>query len=115
MLQLMHFLEMILYLQVKFQLSLSVLLLQEVVQGYEQDTYTSQILAELVVHPTARKHFSLSQGLLRYKGRIWIGNNTQLQHRIIDELHSSPMGGHSGIPVTYRRAKALFAWPSMKK
>lgn len=91
------------------------LLLQEVVQGYEQDTYTSQILAELVVHPTARKHFSLSQGLLRYKGRIWIGNNTQLQHRIIDELHSSPMGGHSGIPVTYRRAKALFAWPGMKK
>lgn len=89
--------------------------LQEVVKGYEQDTYTSQILAELVVHPTARKHFTLSQGLLRYKGRIWIGNNTQLQHIIIDELHSSSMGGHSGIPVTYRRAKALFAWPSMKK
>lgn len=28
-------------------------------------------------------------------------------------LHSSPVGGHSGIPVTLRRAKQLFAWKGM--
>jgi hypothetical protein len=30
-------------------------------------------------------------------------------------LHSSPFGGHSGFQVTYKRLKALFAWPRMKQ
>lgn len=30
-------------------------------------------------------------------------------------LHDSAIGGHSGFPVTYRRIKAIFAWPGMKK
>jgi hypothetical protein len=30
-------------------------------------------------------------------------------------LHASALGGHSGFPVTYRRLKAIFAWPGMKK
>jgi transposase InsO family protein len=29
-------------------------------------------------------------------------------------MHDSPMGGHSGFPVTYRRIKQLFAWKGMK-
>jgi hypothetical protein len=35
----------------------------------------------------------LHQGLLRYKGRIWVGNDTVLQHKIIEALHDSPVGG----------------------
>lgn len=38
-----------------------------------------------------------------------------LQDKLIDELHASPIGGHSGFPVTYRRAKTMFAWAGMKK
>lgn len=30
-------------------------------------------------------------------------------------LHDSPIGGHSGFLVTYRKIKQLFAWPNMKK
>ena len=29
-------------------------------------------------------------------------------------LHASPIGGHSGYLVTYKRIKALFYWPNMK-
>lgn len=29
-------------------------------------------------------------------------------------FHVSAVGGHSGIPVTYRRLKQFFAWPRMK-
>lgn len=28
-------------------------------------------------------------------------------------MHSSPLGGHSGIPVTYQKLKQLFFWPGM--
>ena len=30
-------------------------------------------------------------------------------------LHIAAMGGHLGVPVTYRRLKQLFAWSGMKK
>lgn len=30
-------------------------------------------------------------------------------------MHTSAVGGHSGIPVTYRRLKQYFHWPSMKQ
>jgi hypothetical protein len=29
-------------------------------------------------------------------------------------LHSSPLGGHSGFPVTYSRVRKLFAWRGLK-
>jgi hypothetical protein len=38
-----------------------------------------------------------------------------LQQSIIHELHSTPLGGHSGIPVTLRRLKQLFFWKGMAK
>lgn len=33
---------------------------------------------------------------------------------MLNALHGSAVGGHSGIPVTYRRVKQLFAWPGLK-
>lgn len=89
--------------------------LQEVSDGYLSDPYSAQLLSDLALCPTARPLFSLCSGIIKYKGRVWLGNHLALQHKIIDALHSSPMGGHSGFPVTYRRIKALFAWPKMKQ
>ena len=37
-----------------------------------------------------------------------------MQRRIISAFHDSPMGGHSGFPVTYRCIRRLFSWPKMK-
>ena len=45
---------------------------------------------------------------------VWIGADSRLQTTIVSSLHDSPMGGHSGFPVTYRRIKQLFAWSGMK-
>lgn len=37
-----------------------------------------------------------------------------MQHKITKALHSSPVGGHFGFLVTYRRIRNLFAWSNMK-
>jgi hypothetical protein len=34
---------------------------------------------------------------------------------VIEALHSSPIGGHSRFPVTYKKIKQHFAWTGMKK
>jgi hypothetical protein len=52
--------------------------------------------------------------VIRYKGRIWLGNNKPVQFKVLHALHASPVGGHSGAPVTYTRIKQLFFWPGLK-
>lgn len=89
--------------------------LKEVVSSYDNDPYSTQILSELAIDANSREHFTLQEGVLRFKGRVWVGDNPELQYRLTSELHNSPVGGHSGFPVTYRKVKRLFAWKGMKK
>lgn len=88
--------------------------LEEVTQGYQQDPQALKLLAELAVGKVI-EHYSLRDGLIRFKGRVWLGNNPELQQKVIMALHSSAIGGHSGFPMTYRRIKSVFAWPSCKQ
>lgn len=89
--------------------------LEEVLLGYSQDPDAQNLLAALAIDPTAKQLFSLDKGLIRHNGRIWIGTNQKLQEKLFLAFHSSTLGGHSGAPVTYKRVKALFSWPGMKK
>jgi hypothetical protein len=88
--------------------------LSEVVDSYQNDDHALSLITKLSVDPAVVPKFILQNGLLRYNNRIWIGNNQQLKHKLLLAFHSSPMGGHSGIPVTYMRMKKLFAWTSLK-
>ncbi|XP_062187935.1 uncharacterized protein LOC133891241 [Phragmites australis] len=88
--------------------------LSEVVQGYHQDPKATQLLTELSIN-SSQGNFKLLNGVIRYKGRIWVGNNTSVQQRIIQALHTSAVGGHSGFLATYQRIKSLFAWSHMQK
>jgi hypothetical protein len=82
--------------------------------SYKLDTRAQQLLQKLAVNPKAEEHYTLSQGVLRYQGRIWVGSDSVLQQQLISAFHDSPQGGYSGFPVTYRRISSLFKWPQMK-
>ncbi|WVZ67898.1 hypothetical protein U9M48_016915, partial [Paspalum notatum var. saurae] len=82
--------------------------------GYSQDPETMDIMSKMSIDPQAIPGFELSNGLLKFQKRVWIGNNPELQQQLITACHSSALGGHSGIPVTYRRMKQMFAWKGMK-
>lgn len=88
--------------------------LQSVVSGYQTDVHSRELVAKLLLNPTAVPHFSLVDGVLRYKNRIWIGDNSILQKQLLTACHSSALGGHSGVPVTYIRMRKLFAWTGLK-
>ncbi|CAN6322178.1 unnamed protein product [Urochloa humidicola] len=85
-----------------------------VLDGYQQDEASLEFISKLTIDPEAVPHFTLRDGLLRYKSRIWIGQNPSLQQQLMAACHSSPVGGHSGAPVTYMRMKKMFAWKGMK-
>ncbi|WVZ80006.1 LOW QUALITY PROTEIN: hypothetical protein U9M48_027524 [Paspalum notatum var. saurae] len=85
----------------------------EINDSYTNDPHSSQLLAQLAVNSND-VHFTLFNGVIRYNGKIWIGNHPALHNKLINAFHSSAIGGHSGVPVTLARLKQLFAWRGMK-
>lgn len=59
--------------------------------------------------------YTLEAGLLRYKGRIYVGTGNDSRTKILESFHSSAIGGHSGRRATYHRLKRLFFWPKLKR
>ncbi|WVZ52625.1 LOW QUALITY PROTEIN: hypothetical protein U9M48_003668 [Paspalum notatum var. saurae] len=89
--------------------------LQEVLNSYTTDSKAQQLLAQLAIHSPDANGYTLDNGLIRLHGKIWIGENSALQTKFISALHSSALGGHSGIQATYHRVKQHFSWSKLKQ
>jgi hypothetical protein len=87
----------------------------EVASSYMQDKTAQELITKLAVDSAAVPHYSWKDGILRYKNRIWVGADSDLQQKLLAAFHCSAVGGHSGMPVTYARLKQLFAWKGMKR
>lgn len=87
----------------------------EVVNSYKDDTKCSDLITQLAIDPTGHPPYTLASGVLRYKGKIVIGNNNELRNSLLTSFHTSELGGHSGERATYHRLKILFTWPEMRK
>jgi hypothetical protein len=57
----------------------------------------------------------LNDGLLTYKGSLYIPNCDDLKRFIMDELHKIPYNGHCGYQKMITTIKKLFYWPRLKK
>lgn len=88
--------------------------LQDIVHGYSEDSHTMEIIQQLVIDPDSKPSYKLVNGLLRYKSCIWVGEQPAVHDIIFLALHDSPVGEHSGFPLTYKRIQSLFKWIGMK-
>jgi len=79
--------------------------IQQVLNSYATDPKAQELLTRLAVHSPDVDGFVLHQNIIRHKGKVWLGDNSTLQTRIIAAFHSSPIGGHSGTNATYNRFK----------
>jgi hypothetical protein len=83
--------------------------LHKLQQSYDDDEGNKEILTSVSLNPASYKDYTLHSGILRFIGRVWVGNNRLAQQNILQALHSSGIGGHSGIHGTYHHVKQLFA------
>ena len=51
--------------------------LEIIVEAYQKDPPTKQLLTELSLTQSNDKGFSLQDGLIKYKGKIWLGNHQE--------------------------------------
>jgi hypothetical protein len=82
----------------------------EVLNSYSVDSAAKQLLLELCILRPNDKGYSLHDDLIRFKGRMWVGENSVLQTKIIQAFHSLALGGHSEIQATTHRVQKHFAW-----
>jgi hypothetical protein len=82
---------------------------------YEHDSFTKDVMTKLLLDADVVPGFSLANGILRYKNIIWVGFDGEVQKQLLEACHSSAVGRHSGVPVTYRKIKQMFAWKGLKR
>ncbi|KAJ3684964.1 hypothetical protein LUZ61_014128 [Rhynchospora tenuis] len=88
----------------------------ELIQSYEGDKWAEEIKNKALLHANEPNPiYSLQQGILRYKGRLCVGSAGNWRNKIMQSLHDSSIGGHSGINVTYHKLKRYFYWPQLKQ
>ena len=58
-------------------------------------------------------HYTVQNKLLFWQQRLVVPTQHPLIQTILQELHSSPIGGHSGIARTLARVSSQFYWPGM--
>lgn len=73
------------------------------------------MLTKLSVTSNLVPNFTVQDGFLLYKGKVWLGANSTLHQKVLNAMHGVGLGGHSDIPVTLRRIKQMFAWPNLKQ
>jgi hypothetical protein len=79
-----------------------------IVETYNTDPRAQELLQQLAVTSAPVGNYTLQQGLIRYKGKIWVGSCVAFQKQLFQALHESAIGGHSGFLVTYAIIKQLF-------
>jgi hypothetical protein len=66
---------------------------QEVINFYHSDSATTSLLQELAINSPNAQGYSLVDGVIRHKTKIWVGSNASLHTKLISAFHASALGG----------------------
>ncbi|KAK7279402.1 hypothetical protein RJT34_24453 [Clitoria ternatea] len=81
----------------------------------QKDSRLQAIMQELLVDPNTNVGYSMRGGKLYYKGKLVLPKHFSRIPAIMNELHSSPTGGHSGYFRTFKRVAGVLYWEGMRK
>jgi transposase InsO family protein len=87
----------------------------ELKASYGSDVHTQNLLSLLQQNSGVPKGYSLQQGLIMYKGQLYIVKDSDFKSQVLQYIHSNPSAGHSGYHKTVHRAKADFFWKGMRR
>jgi len=89
--------------------------IEQVTSSYEQDQCCLDMIQKLSIDPAAIPNYTLSNGLLRCKNKLVIGNSGTLRKQLLDSFHQSSFGGHSGERATLKRLQLVFQRSKMQQ
>ncbi len=66
----------------------------ELEESYQGDPFYKNIIEGLTLQPEIHEHYTYNHGILRYKGKICVGNVGSLHNKLLTQFHDSAIGGH---------------------
>lgn len=86
----------------------------DIIQSYDQDGVCQDLIAALALQPNSIPDYQYIGGIIRFKGKIYVGCSNAVKNQIMETLHASALGGHSGQYGSIKRISSVFYWPYMK-
>lgn len=84
--------------------------LEEIPGEYKENPELMQMVQDFEDGTLDPSKYSMHDGILFYKGRIHIGSQSPIRHRLLTELHDAPIGILSGLHKTYNQVKRDLHW-----
>lgn len=78
------------------------------------DEQCQDLIGKLLLEPSEDSEVQYVQGILKKGNKVYVGKIGNVRRKIIDTLHNSALGGHSGQTACLQRIKITFWWPGMK-
>ena len=72
------------------------------------------LIHKLQQDPSASGTFSWKNDSMWYKDRLYLFKNSQLKQKVLLDLHTYPLRGHSWFLKTYHKVKKDFFWDGLK-
>jgi Integrase zinc binding domain len=88
--------------------------IEELRSSYDGDEW-AQVILKGEGTTQVNDHTNVHIGVIRYKGRLYVGTGSNWRCKIMSWMHDSNIGGHLGILGTNQRTKKLFYWPRLKE
>lgn len=89
--------------------------LEQLRKSLMADPQYLNLLKDIQSKPEAHSDLSLYQDLIIRNRHIWIPFPCPFTDRLLEEFHSSPIGGHTGAAKTLHRLRQNFDWPTIQK
>ncbi|KAK2407034.1 hypothetical protein QL285_042695 [Trifolium repens] len=88
--------------------------IQELKRSLQADVTIQELMTSIQASPSSYPDYKVCQDLIFFKGKLFIPATSPMKQLLLEEFHSSPIGGHSGIQKTLGRLKENVYWEKMK-
>jgi len=90
-------------------------LLSLIEQSWHFNPTLQRVIQQKQLDPQAFPKFHFCDGQLGRNGKLVVGADPSLKAKLLQWMHTSPVGGHSGRDPTLKRLKQVFYWKGMNK
>ncbi|XP_026378796.1 uncharacterized protein LOC113273262 [Papaver somniferum] len=67
----------------------------ELMARYTDDPQVQHLIAHLTITPEQAPNYTYTNGVLRYKNRLYVGSSSTTKSKILNSIHASVVGEHS--------------------
>lgn len=90
-------------------------LMDKLKKNWLEDPQLHKLIDEVSIDNSTHPQCKWHNDMLLRKEKLVVGDNSDLHQVILDWMHNSCHGGHSGVYATLKRIQTLFYWPMMRE